>query len=185
MLSCNTAISFIACVHGFESDSEILCDNFLVKELDVEAKYFSLSICPRLATISPFFLAKDECFAPPTHQPRVSKRSWKKFHFRSGEQRSDIATLSTLVDYTSERSSSKAGYYCILRQKCEATNDSETRQVFDENETSNVHSKEFFQSLEREQEIDVKVMTTLPFVWILLKCANQPILLHLKALCLR
>ena len=29
------------------------------------------------------------------------------------------------------------------QQKCEATNDSETRQVFDENETSNVHSKEF------------------------------------------
>ena len=51
--------------------------------------------------------------------------------------------------------------YCILRQKCEATNDSETRQVFDENETSNVHSKEFFQSLEREQQIDVTVMTTL------------------------
>ena len=89
------------CVHGFESDSEILCDNFLVKELDVEAKYFSLSICPRLATISPFFLAKDECFAPPTHQPRVSKRSGEKFHFRlRGEQRNDIATLSTLVDYT-------------------------------------------------------------------------------------
>ena len=84
MLSCNTAQfrSSHVCVHGFESDSEILCDNFLVKELDVEAKYFSLSICPRLATISPFFLAKDECFAPPTHQPRVSKRSWKKFHFR-------------------------------------------------------------------------------------------------------
>ena len=54
-------------------NSKILCDNFLVKEWDVEAKYFSLSICPRLATISPFFLAKDECFAPPTHQPRVSK----------------------------------------------------------------------------------------------------------------
>ena len=44
-------------------------DNFL-KELDVWAKYFLLSICPQLATIFLFFLAKDEYFVPPTHQPR-------------------------------------------------------------------------------------------------------------------
>ena len=95
MLSCNTAQfrSSHVCVHGFESDSEILCDNFLVKELDVEAKYFSLSICPRLATISPFFLAKDECFAPPTHQPRVSKEIHSIFKLLVLQLQSILATV--------------------------------------------------------------------------------------------
>lgn len=129
-----------------------------------------------------FFLQRTNVLLHPLINLECQKDLGKSSIFVRG---SSAVTLQRFLHLLTTQASSKAGYYCILRQKCEATNDSETRQVFDENETSNVHSKEFFQSLEREQEIDVKVMTTLPFVWILLKCANQPILLHLKALCLR